>query len=388
MKEVALNGDYEVTFRLFRPQPAMLALLASGYSVVYPCHVPPAQMRQHPIGTGPFKFVEYKRNESIKLTRNTEYWKPGLPYLDGIQYTIIPNASTAMLAFAAGNLDMSFPNDLTPPLLKAYREAAPNASCVSGPNNCASNILLNRDKPPFDNPDIRRAVTLALDRKAAIGILSDGEGVIGASMEPPPAGVWGMPDEMLRTLPGYDPDVEKNRTEARRLMEKHGYGPNNRLALTISARNVAQHRNVGVLLIDQLKHIYIDGTLETVETANWFPKIERKDYLIGPNVTCGAIDDPDQNFYENYACGAMRNFTKYCNKELEQLFDQQSQETDFKARRRLVWEIDRRLQQDVARPIVFHNVGGTCWQPYVKGYTPMVNSIYNSPRFESIWMDR
>ena len=201
-----------------------------------------------------------------------------------------------MLAFAAGNLDMSFPNDLTPPLLKAYREAAPNASCVSGPNNCASNILLNSEKPPFDNPDIRRAVTLSLDRKAAIGILSDGEGVIGASMEPPPAGVWGMPDEMLRTLPGYDPDVEKNRAEARSLMEKHGYGPNNRLAITVSARNVAQHRNVGVLLIDQLKHIYIDGVLETVETANWFPKIERKDYLIGPNVTCGAIDDPDQNF--------------------------------------------------------------------------------------------
>ena len=63
LKEVALDDDYEVTFRLFRPQPAILALLASGYSVVYPCHVPPAQMRQHPIGTGPFKFVEYKRND-------------------------------------------------------------------------------------------------------------------------------------------------------------------------------------------------------------------------------------------------------------------------------------------------------------------------------------
>jgi peptide/nickel transport system substrate-binding protein len=197
-----------------------------------------------------------------------------------------------------------------------------------------------------------------------------------------------MPDEMLRTLPGYDPDVEKNRAEARKLMEKHGYGPSNRLLLTISARNVAQHRNVGVLLIDQLKHIYIDGVLETVETAQWFPKIERKDYLIGPNVTCGAIDDPDQNFYENYACGAMRNFTRYCNKELEQLFDEQSKETDFEKRRKLVWEIDSRLQQDVARPIVFHNVGGTCWQPHVKGYTPMVNSIYNSPRFESVWMDK
>src|SRR5437588_110624 len=76
LEEVTANGDYEVTFRLKRPQPSLLALLASGWSPVYPCHVPPAQMRQHPIGTGPFKFVEFKPNESIKLVRNPDYWKP------------------------------------------------------------------------------------------------------------------------------------------------------------------------------------------------------------------------------------------------------------------------------------------------------------------------
>ena len=74
LDEVTTNGDDEVTFHLKRPQPYLLVLLASGVSPVYPCHVPPAQMRQHPIGTGPFKFVEYKPNETIKLTRNTDYW--------------------------------------------------------------------------------------------------------------------------------------------------------------------------------------------------------------------------------------------------------------------------------------------------------------------------
>ena len=63
LQEVTTNGDYEVTFHLKRPQPALLALLASGWSPVYPCHVPPREMRQHPIGTGPFKFVEFKPNE-------------------------------------------------------------------------------------------------------------------------------------------------------------------------------------------------------------------------------------------------------------------------------------------------------------------------------------
>ena len=95
LEEVVADNDYQATFRLKRPQPALPALLASGYSPVYPCHVPPAQMRQHPVGTGPFKFIEYKPNEYIKLARNPDYWKPGRPYLDGIEFTIIPNRSTA-----------------------------------------------------------------------------------------------------------------------------------------------------------------------------------------------------------------------------------------------------------------------------------------------------
>src|SRR5271157_4682513 len=97
LEEVSANGDYEVTFHLKRPQPAFLMLLASGFAPVYPCHVPPRDMRKHPIGTGPFKFVEFKPNESIKVTRNADYWKKGRPYLDGIEFTIIRNMSTATL---------------------------------------------------------------------------------------------------------------------------------------------------------------------------------------------------------------------------------------------------------------------------------------------------
>ena len=95
LDRVTANGDYEIVFHLKRPQPSFLMLLASGFSAIYPCHVSPAQMRQHPIGTGPFKFVEFKPNQSIKVTRNPDYWKAGLPYLDGIEYTIIRNLSTA-----------------------------------------------------------------------------------------------------------------------------------------------------------------------------------------------------------------------------------------------------------------------------------------------------
>src|SRR5258707_508467 len=81
LEEVTINGDYEVTFHLQRPQSAFVALLASAYSAVYPCHVPAGEMRQQPIGTGPFKFAEFKPNERILLTRNQDYWKKSRPYL-------------------------------------------------------------------------------------------------------------------------------------------------------------------------------------------------------------------------------------------------------------------------------------------------------------------
>src|SRR5215468_1363928 len=355
VNEVTTNGDYEASFKLKRPQPALLTLLASGYTPVYPCHVSPADMRTKPVGTGPFKFVEFKANESIKLVKNPDYWKKGLPYLDGIEFTIITNRSTAILAFVAGKFDMTFPTHITIPLLADVKSQAPNAVCMVEPTNVSTNIIVNSTAPPFDNIDIRRAMALALDRKSFISIMFQGQGDAGGTMLPAPAGLWAMPQEMLEKVPGYGPDVNANREEAKKLMQKAGYGPDKHLAVKVSTRNIAVYRDPAVILIDQLKSIYIDAELDVVETANWFPKVARKDYALGLNLTGNAVDDPDQSFYENYSCGSERNYTNYCNKDIEKLFDAQSQETDLNKRKQLVFDIDKKLQEDVARPIIFYS---------------------------------
>src|SRR5438094_339452 len=165
VSEVTANGDYEVTFHLKRPQPSLLSMQATGWTPMYPCHVSPAQMRQHPIGTGPFKFVEFKPNQSIAVTRN---------------------------------------------------------------------------------PDLRRAMSLTIDRQAFVDIIVDGQGAIGGVMQPPPEGVWGMPIYAMRKLPGYDPDIASSRAKAVKIMEKLGYGPNNRLKVTVSTRKLAPYTNPAV----------------------------------------------------------------------------------------------------------------------------------------------
>ena len=386
--DVTTNGDGEATFTLKRPQPALLSLLASGYTPIYPCHASAADMRTKPIGTGPFKFVEFKINESIKIVKNPSYWKKGLPLLDGIDFTIIPNRSTAILAFTAGKFDMTFPTEVSIPLVNDIKAQAPDAVCKVEPTNVSTNLIVNRDAPPFDDANIRKAMALTLDRKSFISILMDGQGDVGGALLPPPAGVWGLPTDILQTIPGYGPDVKKNREDARKLMEAAGYSAEKRLKVKVSTRNIVTYRDPAVILIDQLKEIYIDGELDMVETANWFSKVARKDYAIGLNLTGNAVDDPDQAFYENFACESERNYTHYCNKELEKDFDLQSVETDLAKRRAMVWAIDKKLQEDVARPVIFHSRLGTCWQPYVKGVTIMVNSSYNGYRYEDVWLDK
>ena len=386
LESVSVNGPTEAVFHMKRPQPAFLALLASGFTPVYPCHVSPRDMRLHPIGTGPFKFVEFKANESMKVARNPDYWKPGRPYLDGIEYTIIPNRSTAMLSFVAGKFDMTFPYEVTVPLMKDVKSQMPDAVCDLASENVAANIVMNY-APPFDNIAIRKAVIMAVDRQAYIDILAEGQGNTGGAMMPAPDGAWGLPPDMLRDLPGFDPDIAKSREAARDIMKSQGYGPDKHLQFKLSTRNLPGYRDAAVILLGQLKEVWMDGELDPIETAIWVPKLIRRDYQMGLSLVGNGVDDPDQQFYENYVCGS-RTYMGYCDKALDALVDQQSAEPDQKKRQQIVWQIDRKLQQDVVRPMLYFIRGATCRRPEVKGMTIMVNSIFNGWRMEDVWLDR
>jgi peptide/nickel transport system substrate-binding protein len=384
---VTTNGDYEVSFHLNWPQPAFLTTLASGFSPVYPCHVSPRDMRQHPIGTGPFKFAEYKANEYIRVTKNSDYWKPDRPLLDGIEYTVVRSPSTANLAFIAGKFDMSSPYGISIPLLKDIKQQAPKAICEVDSGGVNRNLLVNREKPPFDNPELRLAMALSLDRKAFIDIISDGQGDIGGVMQPLPEGLWGMPPELLKTLPGYAADVGESRAEARRIMQQLGYGQAHPLRVKVSTRDLPFFRDPAVILIDQLKEVHIGGELETIDSSIWLPKVMRKDYIVALNLS-GSGPDPDQNLYSQYGCQGDLNYNGYCNPETDRLIERQSAESDQNRRKQLVWEIEKRLAADGARPIIFYNRGATCWQPYVQGLTIMVNSISSGWRMEDVWLDK
>jgi len=277
---------------------------------------------------------------------------------------------------------------LSIPQLQDLRNQAPQAQCDVVMDNNSRDLIVNRAKTPFDNIELRRAIALSLDRQVFIDILTEGQGAVGGTILPPPDGVWGMPPDVLYKLPLYGPDVAKNRAEARAIMQRLGYGQDKRLAIKMSTRDVPGYRDAAVIAISQLREIYIDGELEVIDTANWFPRVIRRDYTVGVTVAEGGLDEPDQKFYETYVCDANRNYTGYCNDETDRLIDRQSMEADPEKRRKLVWEVERKLAEDASRPVLLYSRFATCMQPRLKGLTTMTNSRFNGWRIEDVWLDQ
>ena len=352
LQDVSINGDFEATFELSEPQPGLPVLLASAFSPVYPCHVPQATMRTKPVGTGPFRLVEFNRGNSIRLVRNPDYWKKDRPYLDEITFRMIDSRATRMLAFATGDYDITFPADVSVPLMKDVKARAPNAICEMITTGTQSNLMVNRENPPFDNAELRKAMSLAIDRKAFNAILMEGLALTGGAMLPKPAGEWGMPPEMVASLTGYNPDTDKNVSEAQAIMQKLGYSETKPLQIKIQTRNLPTYRDAAVIITDQLKRIHIVGELDILDTPRWYAKLAKKDYTIGLNVTGVSVDDPDGNIVENYSCKSERNYTQYCNAEVDRLLAAQSRELDREKRKKIVWDIERLLVDDAARPSI------------------------------------
>jgi peptide/nickel transport system substrate-binding protein len=281
---------------------------------------------------------------------------------------------------------MFLPFEVPVPLVTDIKANRPDAICDIAPMNVAANILMNPN-PPFDDIEVRRAVAMTLDRKAFRDIMTSGTGDPGGAMQPLPEGRWGLPPEVLRELPGYDPDIAKSREKARAIMTAKGYGPNKPLKLKVSTRNLQTYPYAPVIRITQLKEIGIEGELQLVETAQWVPKLIRRDYEIGVSQVGNGVDDPDQNYPENYACSS-RTYMDYCNKDVDAMIAAQSAERDPEKRRKIAWEIDKKLTNEAVRPMLYYMYGATCWQPGLKGVTIQVNSIYNNWRLDDVWLEQ
>jgi peptide/nickel transport system substrate-binding protein len=386
IEAIEAPDPYTVVFRLKRPQPSLLLMLAAGYSPVYPAHVPLAEFKNRCVGTGPFKLKENKPGEYIEYVKNPDYFIKGRPYLDGIKFVIIRDRSTQIAAVQSGQLDLAG-TGWNRTNAEDAKKGAPKLVVVEMDNNVNDNVLINFKKPPFNDRRIRHAINLALDRKGYLVGPRQGAATFGGALLPRPAGVWGLPAAEVAKLAGMG-DAAKQKAEARKLLAEAGYGPSNPLKFTLSTRSLPIYVDTASWMVDQLQQIGVEATLEQIETGVWHPKMTRLEYQVALNLTGIGIDDPDAQLFENYRCGSQRNFSGYCSEEIDRLMVEQSQTLDRAKRLALVNEIDRKLQADGARPILGWAKQHYVLWPHVKGWVVHENSIYNISRRQDVWLDK
>lgn len=259
VQEVIADGN-SVRFILKQPHAPFLSLLAIGDSVIVPAHRDDLALR--PVGTGPFRFVEWRPADRLVLERNSSYYFKDIPHLDRVTVRFIPDPSAQLAALRAGDVDLVA--EVTPEIGFAL-QLDPRYTVVSGPSNVVQIMAINNARPPLDRIDVRRALAHAIDRATLIEQVFFGFGTpIGSHLTP------AVPfyADMTHLFP-YDPIA------AKRLLAQAGYDGGLALRMVLPS-NYAQHVRTGELIVAQLAAVGIRATVELVDWNSWLDRVFSK----------------------------------------------------------------------------------------------------------------
>ncbi|MCL4368667.1 MAG: ABC transporter substrate-binding protein, partial [Actinobacteria bacterium] len=278
LKTVEVLDPSTVKIQLSHPSGAFLSMMGIGGNSILPKHVleKKGDMKRDVIGTGAWKLKKYMSGVSIELEKNREYFKKGLPYMDGITEYIIADPSSALAAFRTGRVLTDMIGHEAAAIDTIEKTMSDVATAYRIKTSLTHrNPYLNQTKPPFNDVRVRQAFNLALDRWEWEAAVEPGVYAVGGYMQP--GGRWMLPDDELYSMPGYaktGPAKDAEREKAKKLLADAGY-PNG-FDLEIQARNLTWSVNEAVWLSAQLSKIGIKSTIKPLETAVYF------DALRGP----------------------------------------------------------------------------------------------------------
>jgi peptide/nickel transport system substrate-binding protein len=387
VKSIEAPDRYTVVFRLHYPSPSFLSMVANPYNWILAKKYLDSDVhyyKAHSIGTGPFKLKNYVRGSYIEMERNPEYWKQGLPHMDGITYFIIKDTSARANAIRSGRVDVEF-RGLPPSDVDAIKAQMGNKIVVTYPRALFNwGVGVNVDKKPFDDERVRKAMTLGIDRYDMAKTLAPLTGLetIGGLMHPDIP--WALGGEELQALPGYGKDHEANLREAKRLLAEAGY-PNG-FQTVLTNRNVKlPYIDLGVYLISSWKKIGVEAEHKVEESATWSKTRLTRDFelLLDPYGST-MIGDPDELMVK-FISGGSTNFGRFSEPAADALFEQQKTEVDAQKRVQLVKEMQKRVLEKAWW------IPGLWWtraevrSARIRNYEPLPGHHQNR-RLEDVWL--
>jgi ABC-type transport system substrate-binding protein len=389
--------DLTVVFNLKWPKPAFLEVVGMPYHVIRPEHKYAGNtdpMRNEPPNptTGPFILQEWIPGESYTYVRNPDYWDQPLPYLDGIELSIL-STTAQVTALRAGRLDIGAPQGYDSGQAENLIETC--QVCRIWPRSIASSIspgiFLNKERQPWNDPAINEAVALAIDNKKYIDVATLGWAVPPTGCGFYPTGVWAMPDDRCAQIPGYgdafeggDPAADKER--AKQLLADAGYAPGE-LQVTVRFWSVIQ--DDAPPIIEDLNAIGITASAEILETARAYQAWTDADFDIGVHSFWVAGLDADIVLYEQFYTGSDRNYNRYSNPEFDRLVDEMSQTIDPEERKQKAWDAMEMALRDQAKIIVGYGSSVPVMNKRVQGLMPALNYLAGygpQNRYDHTWL--
>ena len=389
---INVRDPHTIEFQLSeaRPKNFMLGAFASGWNIIVrkktleDNNYNLRQVMDFP-GTGPFRHKKRVDKEVWAMERNPDYWNEGLPYLDGMEfYHLTPWAPEVGASLLAGKVDYARAVD---PVSLRKIQGTPG---LAGTDFYQSVIIaqwVNNEKKPFDDPRVRRAMHLVLDRHALTELVKDvSPSLLGGFLYP--FSEYATPTAALVERPGYQRDTTASVKEARQLMAAAGY-PNG-LKLDFLVRDSPNLKLWAVAAQAMLKEtLNIEATIRMVQISVWFDEAQAGTFDLTISAIVSTLLDPSDYFNAWYAKGAPQNYSRWSNKEFQDLLPRIDRELDETKRKALIRQAENVLEQDPPLlPVSWEKVNDA-WHSYVKGHNPYnYFGLYDVVRFDTFWLDK
>ena len=391
-EEINVRDSHTIEFKFREPRPKeyILGAFASGWNIIVrkkTLEDNNYNLRQVPDypGTGPFRHKKRVDKEVWIMERNPDYWNEGLPYLDGIEFYHFDAFSPPLgAALLSGRVD--YARLLDPVTLKKVQET----QGMTGTNYYQSVIQavwVNNAKKPFDDPRVRRALHLALDRPALVEVVKEvAPMLVGGFIYP--FSDWATPPPKLSERLGYQSDTKAAIKEAKQLLAAAGH-PNGIKGVDFLVRDAPSFKTWAPAVQEMLKDIGIEMNLRTVQVSVWFEEAQAGKFDMTISAIVSTLIDPSDYFRAWYSKDGPQNYSKWSNKDFEELLPLIDHELDEAKRKDLVRKAEAIFEQDPPLlPVSWEKINDG-WFNYVKGHNPYKYfGIYDVVRFDTFWLDK
>jgi len=253
--------------QLKSPFPALLAILAGNAARIYKKEIYDKDLQEKQyIGTGPYVLKQYEKGQLIEYARNPQFFKPGLPHLDGLKRLYIPTVPAEVSALSIGQIMVNtlWPG-LAPSQLKTIQAAAGNkARLLNLPENSMEKVFVNVTQPPFNDQRVRQAINLTLDRQEVLNRALEGAGVIG-TLDPRESPDYALSLDDVAKLPGYRQPKDQDIADAKKLLEAAGHATG--LDFELLVRATASYVPIAQVVQQSLAKAGIRAKINQVEAA-------------------------------------------------------------------------------------------------------------------------